>query len=80
MSTLQHNYAKEYIRSLKVWREKNIGTKACHELAAATARDKFKLEPDELKAVDAWLDEKFPERKKEEPRGDMPLFEVPTVQ
>jgi hypothetical protein len=70
----------EYRRSLAVWREKNLSVKICHECAAASTKEKFRLEPEEQLAVDAWLDEKYPERKKEMPPDDFPLFDVPTVQ
>jgi hypothetical protein len=79
MSERQRDHVKEYARALGVWREKNLSDKNCHEIAAATAKEKFRLEPDEQKAVDAWLDEKYPVRKKEDEKILYPLFDVPRV-
>jgi hypothetical protein len=64
MSERQREHAKRYIQSLRIWKEKNIGEHACHQLAADTARVAFKLPDDEQTAVDAWLDERYPARRK----------------
>lgn len=80
MSQQQRDHVVEYKRALAVWEAKNISEKNCHELAAATAKEKFSLEPDEQRAVDAWLDEKYPVRKKAEEKILYPLFDVPRVQ
>jgi hypothetical protein len=63
MSERQREHVKEYRRSLAAWKAKNLGEKMCHDLAAAVAKDRHRLEADEQAAVDAWLDERYPERK-----------------
>ena len=82
MSQHQRDHVKEYARSLAVWKEKNLSDKVCHDCAAATAKEKVRLEPDEQKAVDEWLDGKYPKRLKKDPpdQSNAPLFDVPTVQ
>lgn len=73
MSEQQRGYVQRYMKSLKGWREKSLGERMCHNLAAATAADVFRLSPEEQREVDAWLDEKFPERKAEgKPKDDGP--------
>ena len=80
MSERQRDHAKEYIRQLNLNKERNLGEKMCHGIAAAVAKEKFRLEPEEQLAVDAWLDERYPARKKEEEKIVYPLFDVPRVQ
>jgi hypothetical protein len=71
MSERQRDHVKEYGRSLAAWRAKNLGEKMCHDLAAAVAKERFKLEPDKQAEVDAWLDDRYPERKAK-PNPDAP--------
>jgi hypothetical protein len=78
VSQRQRDHVKEYARSLRLGKEKNLSDKVCHDCAASTAKEKFRLEPEEQAAVDAWLDEKYLERtKRDEPVVDFPLFNVP---
>ena len=67
MSERQLDHVKEYGRSLRLSRERNFSDRMCHDIASAVAREKFRLEPDEQKAVDEWLDKKYPELLKMEP-------------
>ncbi len=63
MSQQQRDHVKRYGESLRIWKEKNMGERMCHDLASETARTKFKLSDDEQKEVDAWLDERYPMRR-----------------
>jgi hypothetical protein len=63
-----------------VWREKNLSDKNCHDIAAAAAGEQYALGPEERAAVDEWLDERYPERKKEVEKIAHPPFDVPRVQ
>ena len=76
MSRQQRDHVKEYTRTLGLNRSRNLGEKMCHDIAAAVARKKFRLGPEEQAAVDAWLDEKYPVRTKEDNKIVYPLFEV----
>ena len=82
MSERQRDHVKEYARSLAVWKEKNLSDKICRDCAAASTKEKSRLEPDEQQAVDAWLDERYPARVKKDlaDHSDAPLFDVPTLQ
>ena len=51
-----------------------------HDIASAVAKRELRLELEEQTAVDAWLDEKYPVRTKEEKKIVYPLFDVPRVQ
>lgn len=77
MSDRQRDHVKRYMKSFAEWKEKNLGAEMSHQLAAAVAREEFKLDAEEQRAVDEWLDEKFPERKKKrEPESGAPsLFD-----
>jgi hypothetical protein len=69
----QYHHVLRYKQILKRWQEANLGAEMCHRIAAIEARKAFPL-PEELQAeVDAWLDEKYPEQKRERPREDYPL-------
>ena len=82
MSERQREHVQEYGRSLRLSRERNFSDRMCHDIASAVAREKFRLEPDEQKAVDEWLNKKYPERLKKDPadQSNAPLFDVPTAQ
>ena len=76
VSQRQRDHAKEYMRGLAVWREKNLSDRVCQDCAAAPAEAKFRPGPEEQAAVDAWLDEKYPVRKKEEEKLLYPFFDM----
>ena len=40
MSQRQRDHAKEYIRQLNLNKERNLGEKMCHGIAAAVAKEK----------------------------------------
>jgi len=76
MSQQQRDHARRYMSSLARWKEKNLGDRQCHELAAAVARQEFPLSEEERREVDAWLDEKYPVRTNKDDRREPPsLFD-----
>jgi len=68
----QYHHVLRYKRILKRWRDANRGAEMCHRLAAIEAQKAFPLPDDKQAEVDAWLDGKYPERKRERPREDYP--------
>ena len=75
----QYHHVLRYMRILKRWREANLGAEMCHRLAAVEARKAFPLPDDKQAEVDAWLDKKYPERKRVEREIDYPPPDVPRV-
>ena len=62
--------------SLTQWRGKKMSEAVCHILAGAVAREEFPLSENERRAVDTWLDERYPVRTNKEGRTDAPsLFD-----
>lgn len=45
MSQQQRAHVLSHMCSVTVWNEKNLSDKICHDCAAATAKEKFRLEP-----------------------------------
>ena len=62
----QYHHVLRYKRTLIRWREANLGAETCHRLAAVEARKAFPLPDDKQAEVGAWLDGKYPERKRVE--------------
>jgi hypothetical protein len=73
----QYHHVLRYKQTLKRWLEANLGAEMCHKLAGIEARKAFPLLDEQQAEVDAWLDERYPERKRVEDEIDYPLREVP---
>lgn len=73
----QYRHVLRYRRTLKRWKDANLGEGACHRLAAIEARKAFPLPNERQAEVDAWLDKKYPERKSTEGEIDYPPLDVP---
>ena len=73
----QYHHVLRYRRTLKRWKEANLGAGLCHRLAAIEAQKAFPLPDDQQAEVDAWLDKKYPGRLRREDEIDYPRRDVP---
>jgi hypothetical protein len=72
----QQEHASRYMTNLTKWQDRKMSEALCHILAATFTREEFPLSENDQRAVDAWLDEKFPVRTKKEDRREPPsLFD-----